>query len=516
MNQCLCTGCSGVDCTATTQSICGTTLGKQKFRKIAGRCHWCQLPSSPDDLSSRPHLPFSATASTQSILYPLDLFGPDGGERFPLIATKNGSIPRTRHASGPCWEAHLGPMKNVVSDLHKRSAPHGWNLIYWSHEAMDATMKGVADYRLRCCYFAINPEYRAARSDLFRFWLMFSRGGVWLDLRGNVSEDPSGLGLEALVKHLNLANGRLVPDFFLIYGGQHKEKFHNEYGEILNGFLMSAPGLPIWKQVIDYICGLIESYPQRWKDSAVVNQVHAVVDSTRQHYTADCVLSGREGVLCLGPLAMTRVIMPHLKKHDIVSVHLSKDIKKCIDFDSFPKISKKKGSWSKAQAKLFWKDPQLAAQHRHYSDLCGPIVNLAFAARLPPVFFPPPSAVPISIRVAAGQAVADGNSIPLLSTAEASAASRTLRSTNRVQSMVGSFSRSRSRGARCNLCQNSHRKLSVCVQCGDHGCKSCSFWCTLCSRKGRSYFICGRCHHSYTYLTEVQARKVWACRSCRK
>ena len=178
MNQCLCPGCSAVDCSATIQSICGTTLGKQKFRKVAGRCHWCQLPSSPDSSSSRPYSPFSFTASTQSTLYALDLFGPDGGEQFPLIATKNGSIPRTRHASGPCWEAHLGMMKNFVSDLHKRSAKHGWNLIYWSHEAMDATMEGVADDRLRCCYFAINPEYRAARTDLFRFWLMFSRGGV--------------------------------------------------------------------------------------------------------------------------------------------------------------------------------------------------------------------------------------------------------------------------------------------------------------------------------------------------
>ena len=514
MNQCLCPGCAAVDCSATTESICGTTLGKQQFRKVAGRCHWCLLPSSPDSISSRPHSPFSVTASTQSRSYALDLFGPDGGEQFPPIATQKSSIPRTRHASGPCWEAHLGMMKDVVSDLHKRSAAHGWNLIYWSHEAMDATMDVLVDDRLRRCYFAINPEYRAARTDLFRLWLMFTRGGVWLDLRGNVSDDSSGLGLEALVKHFNLANGEVVPDFLLIYDGQHKEKFHNSYGEILNGFLMSAPGLPIWQQVIHYVCNLIESYPQRWKDSAAVNQIHSVVDRTRQHYTADYVLSGREGVLCQGPLALTRVIMPYLLQHNIASVHLSSDIKNCIDFNSFPRILKK-GAWSKQQAKLFWKDPRLAAQHKHYSSLCGPIVNLAFAARPPPVFFPPPLAVPNPNPIAPCQAVANVNTIPLLSTAEASASSRTLRSTNRLQSMVGSSSLSRSRRARCNVCQNSRCKLSVCVQCGEHGCKSCSFWCTLCSRKRSSYFICGPCHRSYRYLIEVQARKVWVCRSCR-
>jgi hypothetical protein len=69
---------------------------------------------------------------------------------------------------------------------------------------------------------------------------------------------------------LNVANGDCVPEFLLIYGGQHKAKFNNEYGEILNGFLMSAPGLSIWQQVIDHICGMIESYPQRWKECAVV------------------------------------------------------------------------------------------------------------------------------------------------------------------------------------------------------------------------------------------------------
>jgi hypothetical protein len=268
--RCLCRGCAAQGCPGTELSICGWELGKQKFRKIAGRCHFCDVSSSPSSISSRPNPQLLLTASMQSISHALELFLPDDGEPFPIIATKNGFIPRTRHASGPCWEAHLGKIKDLVSDLQRRSAKHGWKLIYWSHEAMDATMQGVSDERLRCCYFAINVEYRAARTDLFRFWLMFTRGGVWLDLRGNVTDDPLGLGLESLVRNLNVANGYCVPEFLLIYGGQHKAKFNNEYGEILNGFLMSAPGLSIWQQVIDHICGMIESYPQRWKECAVV------------------------------------------------------------------------------------------------------------------------------------------------------------------------------------------------------------------------------------------------------
>ena len=44
----------------------------------------------------------------------------DVGEQFPLIATQNGFIPRTRHASRPCWETHLGMIKDPVSDLQRR------------------------------------------------------------------------------------------------------------------------------------------------------------------------------------------------------------------------------------------------------------------------------------------------------------------------------------------------------------------------------------------------------------
>jgi hypothetical protein len=514
VGQCLCRGCAAEGCTGTELSICGYVLGKQKFRKLAGRCHFCDLPSSPSSSSSRPNPHPSFTESTQPIARSLELFLPDVGEQFPLIATQNGFIPRTRHASGPCWETHLGTIKDLVSDLQRRSAAHGWKRIYWSHAAMDATMPGVSDERLQRCYFAINVEYRVARTDLFRFWLMWKRGGVWLDLRGNVSDDPSGLGLEALVRPFNIENGHLVPDFLLIYEGQHKQKFDNVYGEILNGFLMSAPGLSIWQAVIDRICGMIESYPQRWKDCAAVTQSHSVVDRTRHYYTADCEMSGREGVLCLGPLAMTAVIMPYLRKHHIDTVHLSKLVKQCIDFDSFRTLFKK-GQWSKVQATLFWKEPQLAAQHRHYSCLCSPIVNLEFAAMPAPVFFPPPPEVPIPIPITPGQAAADVNSIPLQSTAEAAEASRTLPSAKQLQPVVDSFSRSRSRGARCNVCEKADGKLSVCNECSDHGCKRCSFWCTLCSRKGRKYFICGRCHDSNTFLIEVQRGKVWACRWCR-
>ena len=55
VGKCLCRGCHAADCPGTELSICGYVLGKQRFRKDAGRCHFCELPSSPSSSSSRPN-----------------------------------------------------------------------------------------------------------------------------------------------------------------------------------------------------------------------------------------------------------------------------------------------------------------------------------------------------------------------------------------------------------------------------------------------------------------------------
>ena len=200
-------------------------------------------------------------------------------------------------------QTRLRTSSDLVGDSQRRSAAHNLKLIHESHEAMDATMQHMLDERSHRCHFAVNVEHRAVRTALFRSRLISKRGWVWLDLRGNVSRDPVRLGLESLVRPFDMENGQLVPDFLLIYEGQHKQKFNNAHGEILNGFLMSAPGLSIWETVIEHICGMIESYPERWKDNAVDTESRSVVDRTRRYYTADCEMSGREGVRCLGPLA---------------------------------------------------------------------------------------------------------------------------------------------------------------------------------------------------------------------
>ena len=193
---CQCRGCNDSGCAGSASQICGQVLGRQKFRKRALRCHWCVLPDEPLATSntSLPQ-PLANPAASQVAV---TLFESPGSAD---ITTSDGQcIPRIRHASGPCWHMELGAIKELIQQLHERSARFGWRLIYWSHEAMDNFMsRDCSDIRLRHCYFAINVAYRVARTDLFRFWLMYTQGGVWLDLRGTVANDTNELGLESIV-----------------------------------------------------------------------------------------------------------------------------------------------------------------------------------------------------------------------------------------------------------------------------------------------------------------------------
>ena len=242
---------------------------------------------------------------------PLTLFQQEGPNRY-MDTTEDGmQIPKMRHVSGPCWEAELGEIKEFLTELHIKSQKHGWRLVYWSHEAMDTTMNSCSVMILRDAYFKINAEYRAARADLFRLYVLFLHGGVWLDLRGTPRDDPENIGLETIPRFFQ----NKPPPLLFQNGGQHKHLFNNECGEIMNGFIMSIPSHPIFPTVCLLMIKMIDDYPRRWQIGVSMRQLLSsggtsagVRDHSKKHYTEDCDMFGREGVLCLGALAMSKGI----------------------------------------------------------------------------------------------------------------------------------------------------------------------------------------------------------------
>ena len=383
---CECTGCSVPGCCGSMLQACGWPVGKKK--RAAMRCHWCPPPNE-EDVSKGCGLPcvaemFVAADPVQKPFReepfpekPLNkpLFLWHDGSFHAMPSTVPGfSIPKVRHVSGPCWQAELGNIKEHITALQTKSAPYGWSLCYWSHEAMDAEMRDCGDDALQEAYFAINPAYKAARSDLFRPWVLHKHGGMWLDLRGAPACDDKGVGLEGVTQHFN----GLPPPILLCYGGQHKEKFNGEHGEMINGFMMSAPGVSVWKSVWKHTAEMVRTYPERWRSCRKPGQSEEVVDDSLAHFTVPTGMTGREGVLCLGPLSMTKVMYKYLEQRGALNECMPKSFQ---NFWCWNSLTPKKKSWAQMQRHLFYRKAEDAAKHTHYSQLTTPIVLLSEEVR---------------------------------------------------------------------------------------------------------------------------------------
>ena len=126
---------------------------------------------------------------------PLRAFGIVG----PPIPTSSGvGVPKIRFAVGPAIE-DLGPILEHLVDLHARSASAGWRLVYWTIEAVGSYVKSCGAPEAQA-FAAINPLYPNVQVDFFKLILMRDFGGLWLDLRADVSvsgRDASS-GLDAL------------------------------------------------------------------------------------------------------------------------------------------------------------------------------------------------------------------------------------------------------------------------------------------------------------------------------
>ena len=84
-------------------------------------------------------------------------------------------------------------------------------------------------------------------------------------------------------------------------------------------------------------------------------------------------MTGREGVLCLGPLAMTKVVHEYLEQRDVLHECMPKSFRQ---FWSWNSLTTSQKSWEKAQGRLFYRRAEDAAKHFHYSQLTAPVVTL--------------------------------------------------------------------------------------------------------------------------------------------
>lgn len=228
-----------------------------------------------------------------------------------LPAPLTEAVERTR-AANPGWEHRLYDDADIVDFI---STEYGQDI--------------------RDIYLGIHHKYGAARADLFRYLLMYRRGGVYLDIKSRPNKALDDV---------------LRPDDTYVLSQWHGERFagmgmgvHRALREIegteyQQWHIVAAPGHPFLKNVIENVLRNLSIYNPG---------IHGV---------------GKTGVLAVtGPIAYTLAIHPLLGFHSHRFANSAEDLG--FDYNLFMT-----GRNSSAHAGMFrW----------HYSALKEPLVAVS-------------------------------------------------------------------------------------------------------------------------------------------
>lgn len=189
------------------------------------------------------------------------------------------------------------PDKNNLSPLFQENIDYiknlnpGWKYtLYDNFEQEKFISKYYPEYLEY--YKAINPKYGAARTDFFRYIIIYDQGGVYLDLKSAMKHP-----LDDII-HPN-------DEFILSHWGlisPHEDKL-KKYGEFEQWHIICIKKHPLMKQIINKIIDNIKCYDK------------------------NTVGVGKIGVLnTTGPIPYTKVILSELHRHNFTIFRSHTDI----------------------------------------------------------------------------------------------------------------------------------------------------------------------------------------------
>ena len=183
---------------------------------------------------------------------------------FQLIGDKNNIHPKF--------------IKNIeyIKKLNK-----GWTYtLLDDKDIINYLSKNYPRYILNA-YLKINPDYGAAKADFFRYLLIYKEGGVYFDIKSAMK-----VPLDYIIRE---------DDEYILSHWEcpcNRVRLNTELGEFQQWHIISRPGHPYLKNVIENVLKNIEKYDPK---------VYGV---------------GRKGVLTVtGPFVYTDSIMPILNDH---------------------------------------------------------------------------------------------------------------------------------------------------------------------------------------------------------
>lgn len=178
-----------------------------------------------------------------------------------------------------------------------RNLNPGWSIQVFQDEDCYEFIKLYYDVDMLRTYCMINPNYGAARADLFRYLLIYRQGGVYLDIKSTATVRLNSVlrdDDEFILSHWSNARG--MP--FQGWGVHAETPFP---GEFQQWHIVARPQHPFLEQVIRAVQRNIQDY-----------------DAPRDG-------TGKRAVLRVtGPIAYTRAILPFLSQAKSRMVDITK------------------------------------------------------------------------------------------------------------------------------------------------------------------------------------------------
>jgi mannosyltransferase OCH1-like enzyme len=178
---------------------------------------------------------------------------------FPIMIPEfklGTSIPRIIHQ---CvfqgWESISPEIRSEIEALRARNPD--WDYRFYDAAAAEKFIADAYGRDILAFYLAIDSRYYAARADLFRYLVCYHTGGVYLDCKSTAI-----LPLDQVIRQDDV--------FLLAQWPEHRDKpaeysnfkefRHIQGGAYLQWFIVSAPGHPFLRAVLERVLEGIRAY----------------------------------------------------------------------------------------------------------------------------------------------------------------------------------------------------------------------------------------------------------------
>lgn len=197
------------------------------------------------------------------------------------------------------------PYEYIEIIKHNKKLNPEYQFILFDDNDLENLFKN-ANKEIKKAYFRINPHYGPSRSDLFRYYIIYSNGGIYLDIK-----------IKCIQPFRNYVDNN---DFFLLSYWEglyfNRDFLNNQKGELQNWHVISRKNNKLLGSVINEI----------------INKINNITINESKFIT------GKQGVLNLtGPLIYTKILEKNLNLNNNLKFF---DSRKYLDYgDNFYGLS---------------------------------------------------------------------------------------------------------------------------------------------------------------------------------